>query len=668
MTRTLHLAEDNAVRDRFFDLLLRHDRPALAAFAANKDEKLADAAANFAVAHATEAPALNAVAQRSRGMLPVWRPAMASLVLTSFASSGNAPAPALVENFREALNSDASIAARLAAPPDPTRQLTGDLWFFYGARYGLFLNTIPRAPTLPDPEDFLPAELERAPSAPAGYLELARSFEEAGDHAASIAEYIHALELAPNNPAVHDEYAVVLFRAGRRDEALAQWRADLALLSKRQSGEAFFQAFHATVAHLAERKLFVALRPQVEAVLEPYFARNGNYRSNDLLKTIYQAAPTPAEGQALLLATTSAAPNPILLLEDLRRADWIVPDSREAILLREIEFERNPSRDATDSSPSGLVGYQSDLLEFYLDRNQLQKAQALFDSIPTFAGPAGNMDRILLATRSGHLEPLLRAWRDHPDTAPSATDFSSAFYRLRKPTAAYKPDPATLRPLEEFVFERKQLEHALQPTDFLSLAQTRISTADLPGALELLRRLALFPTSSYENGAIAFDGPAERHFSDGPASIAYRTASETPGPYTNTDYAAQLLESTQHFAEAIPFLTTLVKSISWNAAYRLRLAEADQNSGKSPEAGTLLLALVNDPQAPYSTRVQAAADLRTIPAPAAGSEHSERRTCAAGRPPAAPGHRGATAIFRRRSPGRGGSPGHRVCRPNQSAA
>ena len=155
VTRPLVLAQDAGLRDRFLDLLLRHDRAALIALAGTPDQSLADAAANYAVAHGTEAQALGAVAARSRNLQPVWRPAMASLVETNFASATIA---ANTSNFTQSLASDAIIANRLAARADPAKQLTGELWFYYASRFGIFLATVPKAAPLPDAEDFLPAE------------------------------------------------------------------------------------------------------------------------------------------------------------------------------------------------------------------------------------------------------------------------------------------------------------------------------------------------------------------------------------------------------------------------------------------------------------------------------------------------------------------------------
>jgi tetratricopeptide (TPR) repeat protein len=636
VTRPLVLAQDTVLRDRFLDLLLRHDRAALLALAASKDDSLADAAANYAVAHATQAQAMGAIAGRSRGMPAVWAPAMTSLVLTNFAS----PATSGATNtgyFQHALRYDDTIGQRLTTPANPDRELTGKTWFYYAGRFGLFLNTVQKTPALPDAENFLAAEKEYAPPSPAVYLHLARNYADAGNMASAATEYRHALEIAPNNPAVHDEFAVVLYRGNHHDEALAEWRAALSLFAQRQSGEEFFAAFQSVMLHAGQRRLAAVLKPETDAVLKPYFARNGNYRSNELLEAIYKATPTSDEGMAWVLEAAGYGADPTLILEDLRRAQWIDDREKETLLLRQIELTRNKPKGESDSSPQGAMGYQFDLVELYLDTNELAKANALLRSMPTYATRSADMYKIILATREGRLEALLTAWRRQPETTPSKTDLDSAMYRLRKPAVDYAPNSAAIRPLEEFIFETRQLNHELQPTDFLALAQTRIETNDLPGALEVLHRLALRQPSTYENGPIDFSGEAESHYAFGPAGIAWHGPEGEPEPHVNTDYAAALLEKTQHYAEAIPFLESLTQAEPWSAEFKLRLAEARMKTGDAGGAATFLRAIAGDAAVPYALRVSAAKDLAALASggDASGLGSAELSLLAASRSPAA---------------------------------
>jgi hypothetical protein len=262
-----------------------------------------------------------------------------------------------------------------------------------------------------------------------------------------------------------------------------------------------------------------------------------------------------------------------------------------------------------------VISYQNQLLELYLEQNQVGKAQEIYDSLPDKEPKGGrDMDGIILAVRTNRLQALIDAWRANPDSVPKDS-FGSAIYRLMKPTLAYKPDFAAIRPLQEFIFEYKRQNHSLVPTDFLALAQLRLDTGDLPGTLDLLRQLTLQPISSHENGTMTFPIPGQPEFQPGqPTSINYSPSGEAPNPYVDTDYAASLLEHNHHPAEAIPFLQSLVKSVPWDASYRFRLAQAQLASKARDRAYSNLIAVASDASAPYNLRVQASRTLATFTA------------------------------------------------------
>ena len=60
-------------------------------------------------------------------------------------------------------------------------------------------------------------------------------------------------------------------------------------------------------------------------------------------------------------------------------------------------------------------------------------------------------------------------------------------------------DNGSARKILEFVFTREIDEHRLDAANFLALAEVRLDSGDAPGAVELLRRLALVIGNPYEN-------------------------------------------------------------------------------------------------------------------------------------------------------------------------
>jgi tetratricopeptide (TPR) repeat protein len=591
-------------------LLLRRDPGSLTALAANGNVGLADAALNYTVAHGTQAQALAAVGNRGKALHPVWRPASASLVETYFASA--APSAVRVADFNESLAANSTIGMRLGAPADPARQLTGDSYFYYASRFGIYLSTVrDPAQRLPDAEDFLPAELEGSPATPEGYLNLARSYVEAHNIAAAVEEYGHALELSPSDAAIEDELAATLYRVHRHDEALAHWTQSLTILGDMQRQgtypESWFTSFATISRHLGEYHLTANLQAEIEGILGPYVAKNGSYRSNELLKAVYKASASPAEGAQVIVSVANSASDPGQILDGLSRETWLSETSREPILIREIELVREHPAD--DSTTRSIGTYQKKLIELELDRNEVAKAQAVYESMAEKDRKSDDADGIVLAVRGNRVQAMLDAWRANPEMVPNDA-LGPGLYSLMKPTAAYKPNLTAIRPLREFVFEFKRQNDSLVSTDFLALAQLRIDTGDLPGALELLHSLAQRTASNPVSGAM--NGAEKEEGGEGTASIGNSSDGGASDPYVNTNAAASLLEKNHLAAEAVPFLESLVACVPWDGSYRLRLAEAELTSNARDQARTTFLVVARDATAPYDLRVKAARALASM--------------------------------------------------------
>ncbi|MCI0403897.1 MAG: hypothetical protein L0212_10290, partial [Acidobacteria bacterium] len=148
---------------RYFELLLERDPArlvALAGPAGGRSTDLRDAAANYAVAHGDIALALQAVAHRGRGLTTLWTRAHTALVGLHFSET----TPPVEDAFHTALDMR-PIGERIGKPVSREESLAGDLWFYYGSRYGEFRAVSKRG----DPEDYLPAMLEARPGSPDTY-------------------------------------------------------------------------------------------------------------------------------------------------------------------------------------------------------------------------------------------------------------------------------------------------------------------------------------------------------------------------------------------------------------------------------------------------------------------------------------------------------------------
>ena len=196
-----------------------------------------------------------------------------------------------------------------------------------------------------DPEEFLPAMLEQSPASASGYLTVADYYFDSGDTARAIADYEHALELAPGRADVHDSLAMAYYKQGARAEAIAQWKQVFSTLAQQVNSqrvpESFWTDFSRTCEHLRSRKVFNDLKPDVDALLRAYLHRNGNYRSNALLHSAYLALSDPAAATNWLLDLASAADDPTTVLADVVEASWIPLAQRAPIYQRILQARQD---------------------------------------------------------------------------------------------------------------------------------------------------------------------------------------------------------------------------------------------------------------------------------------------------------------------------------------
>jgi tetratricopeptide (TPR) repeat protein len=466
-------------------------------------------------------------------------------------------------------------------------------------------------------EDYLPAELERSPASEASYSDLARAYADAGKTDAALTEYGHALEITPDDAGIHNDMAVLLWSAHRRDAALTQWREALNTLYRIQdraaAPESFWGEFAAVMTSLGSRNLTEQMGPDIEAVLRPYIARNGGYRTDELLADVYRASPTPARGIAWILSLSQTAKSPLEVVDSVANATWLPENEREPIYLRRIELARVAAAQATqtdDYAISRLNELQQSLVLFYLGQRNDAKASAALDAIPQAKRGTAvlRQAQMVLAAHSRGLNALLADYRADPETAPDAEVLHGVVRVLLNPderiqqsrypqyggvedeisveqTAAIRAtetgakvasDWPNARAVLEYLYEREQKSHAEAATDLLALADARLHTNDMDGALGALRRMT------------TLEGDV----------------------YANFDMAASELERLGQPGAAVEFLATLAKSVPWDASYRLRLAEAQVASGKDvAQARASFAAIAASADAPYGLRVQAARDI-----------------------------------------------------------
>jgi predicted Zn-dependent protease len=556
-------------QQRYLELLLAQNPQQLVQLASNWSP-WGEQAADFVVANGDAALVHATVTARSRLRPPVWfasYTALAGLYLDEHR-------PEIKTAFVGALG-DQTIAERLGKRVDRNQQLAGDIWYYYGSRYGEYLGATKKD----HPEDFLAATLEESPASALGYLGLADYYAEIGDTRAAIADYHHTLELAPGRADIHDRLAAAYFKQGARAEAVAQWKLLFSALLRQVNSahvpESFWSDFGRACDHLRTQRLFPALQPDVDALVRAYLHRNGTYRSNAPLHSAFVAAGDPAAATAWLLDLSSAAPDRTSVLSDVAFVPWIPLAQRGPIYQRILEAKQKAFREAEGLEKEGALGewnlWQLHWANYLVETKQFAEAGDFILALPSESRKAQVRDLVPLemqiAAQLGTLDAKIGGYRSDPQTAPPAEVLRTSAGKL---FAA--GDKQSARKILEFVFAREIEEHRLVAANFLGLAEIRIAAGDTPGALVLLRRLVIAVGSRYEN----------------------------------LDSAAALLERTGHHVEAVDFLDQLVKTTPWEPWFRLRLAKAKIAAHDAGPAEEMLAKIAAASEAPYGMRVEAA--------------------------------------------------------------
>ncbi|HEY6389401.1 MAG TPA: hypothetical protein VIX91_27275 [Candidatus Acidoferrum sp.] len=564
---------------RWFALLLKRDPQKLAQIT-GAWLPWGQAAADFVLANGDAELANAVVTARSSSRPPVWGKSYTALVGLYFAESQ----PTINTAFVNALG-DQTIRERVGKQVDRNTQLAGDIWFYYASRYGEYLADTRQG----TPEDFLPAELEHSPASADPYLSLGDYYMDLGDTGKAIGQYKYTLELAPARADIHDKLALAYFKSKNRAEAIVQWKlffaAELNQVNNARLPETFWADFGRACDHVRTRGLFADLKPEIEQLVRAYLHRNGNYRSNAVLHSVYVLQSDPAAATSWLLELSTAAPDPTIVLQDIVDISWIPLANRGRLYQRILEAVQAATAKAEglqqENARAVWWSWQLRWVKYLVATKQYGQATDLIAALrkdPTVSDSSPLVPyEMECASKLGTLDAIISGYKTDPQTAPAAESLRTGARLLFE-----GGDKPSARKILEFVFARELEEHQLVATNFLGLAEIRIADGDTQEAVTLLKRLVLVVGDAYQN----------------------------------MDSSAALFEKTGHPAEAVMFLEPLAKATPWEPSFQLRLAKAQLAATQdrtAPAQGLAKLAAASEN--PYALRVQAAAALAGLPQP-----------------------------------------------------
>ena len=548
-------------RARYYELLAQSRPDQLLSIAgrtpADSDSLLATQAL---LASGDPARAIQSIQLQKRN--PVWTDAYTTLVGVYFGLNS----PDVRSAFQRALGSQL-IQERVGKPVDRTSQLAGNVWSYYGQRYGEYLRDIGESQAA---ADYLPAQVEFRPGDPEAYLELARYYRQAGEPERALTEFRHALELDEKRPEIHSNIALILWDLGRRNEALAEWRNGLAKFEKLPNpitGAVMFR-------DIRSRQQTDTLRGEIDKALRATARALQVWQLPALLQAAFENS---AEDQWLLdIVQTSRSPGQLLV--NLEGQYWLSSRQRRLVLQTAVSV-------LSTSSNLGRFQYQQArqrYLEYLLDNIDPSAARQLLDSFTDAErrGPGAQQAEIRIAAMEGRLEALLENYRNDVSKAPADHILLETAATLDR-----KGLPNVGQRILEFLYSRQIENSPINSAAFLGLAEIRLKQGRLDQAMDLLKRLNRLSTVPFE----------------------HLTAS------------ARVLSAGGRRAEAEEFLKLRIQAVPWDDEARLELAKIQPAA-----AAENLQRVVMSRQASYDIRAQAAREqAKTGPSQAASTGSRE---------------------------------------------
>ena len=555
---------------RYAEMLSRTPQRFLAVVKSDASVDVRNGFASYAIENFDAARALEVIAARGVGQAPVWGRAYTALTGLYFRS----PASQVNASFRDALGTG-TIGERVGKPVDRNLQLAGDLWFYYGSRYGEYLDTLKQD----DPEDYLPATLEAAPGHADAYFTLAEYYRESAKPDRALVDYGNALQLDSKRADVHDRLALIYWQQDKHDEATREFKTALQAFAREEDGrirEDFWRTLAATLEDIGQCKVFEAVRPDADRVLRTYVRRNGSYQVEPLLRAAVKAAGDPATGVAWIVDLGKTAPAPQEFLANIVKETWIPEDQRPAIYAALIQSAKQNLEktygEARGWAETELRNRQLEWVGYLVDQKQTAAAQRALADIPLDVrklqvGQVSVLE-VRMAAQAGTVAALLKSYAQDSESMPTLESLENAATGLKQ-----KGDNASARQILEFIYNRQIEEFRFTAATFLGLAQIRLEQGDTNQAVTLLRRMTLVVGEPFENLADA----------------------------------AELLSRSGHAAEALEFLTDRVHAVPWDLAAKASLGKLLISSGKDREQGIQMLrATAESNDAPYETRADAA--------------------------------------------------------------
>jgi tetratricopeptide (TPR) repeat protein len=448
------------------------------------------------------------------------------------------------------------IQDRLGKPVDRASQLAGNIWFYYGQRYGEYLHDAGQ----PRPaDDYLWSELESRAGDPEAYLQVARYYQQAAEPERAITEFRHALELDGKRAGVHSEIAIVSWDSGRRNEALAEWKTALQLYADKPDSTTLVRI----VRDIRSRRQEDALHADLDKAMRAAARALQVWEMPQLLEAAFEGSTD--DTWLLDIVQASRAPGQLMmsLVNIGASRSWMSPRQQKAVL--------ETATNLLSTSVLERFQYQQvrqQYLTYLLDQGDAAGARKVLDSFGASEkrSEIAQVAELRLAALENKLTAVLASYVQTPAESPSDSTLqqtAAIFTQLGLTDAG--------RQVLEVLYSR-QIENSVNPPAYLGLAEIRVKQGRLDQAADLLKTLNQMS-----------DVPFERLLA-----------------------SARVFSESGHYAEAQDFLKVRVQAVPWDAEARLELAKTEIALNRKDLARNDLQKVIGSTDAVYDIRTQAA--------------------------------------------------------------
>jgi tetratricopeptide (TPR) repeat protein len=537
-------------RQRYYELLAKQRPDDLLNIAARSAGDPSGLLATQAlIAAGDRVRAMQSIQRQGRSV--VWTNAYTGLAGLYFGVNS----PEVSSAFQKALGSP-SIQDRLGKPVDRASQLAGNVWFYYGQRYGEYLRDVSQ---LQAADDYLWSALESRAGDPEAYLQVARYYVQAGERDRAITEFRHALELDEKRAAVHSEIALALWDAGRRADAIAEWKTALEQYAAKPDSTTLVRI----IRDIRSRRQEDALHAETDKAMRAAARALQVWELPPLLQAAFEGSTD--DPWFLDIVQASRAPGQLLMtLSNIGAAEsWMSSRQEKAVL--------ETAMNLLSTSPLAQFQYQQtreQYLDYLLDHDDAAGARKVLDSFSS-AEKRSEMAQVAtlrLAAAENKLTGVLASYAQNPAAVPADSI-------LQETAAVFSKAGLTnaRQQVLEFLYSR-QIENSGPPAAYLGLAEIRVKQGRLDQAADLLKTV---------NQISAV-------------------------PFEQLLASARVFSESGHPREAQEFLKERVQAVPWDSEARLQLAKTENALNRKDLASADLQKVVISREALYDIRTQAA--------------------------------------------------------------